>query len=263
MQTHRSREGSGEGRRHPGCTPPYTWPRGRVAPLRRAIALLPRRRPAARPGRPLGAPALARAGASTRAAGGPCTAASTRAAGRPAAAARTRAAGALCALLLALAGCGGGQPLGRPAATAPPSAAARASCPPLLPGAAATVLERAPDVVVCAYRRPAGGGGATGAAGGGGSRAGVRARVTLDDAPQAAFRFDRAVVERSQAHLGGAAGELPQQVAGVGRSAAWIPAASELLATDDRRLVTVDVAAPAAPAAARATALALARAALR
>jgi hypothetical protein len=65
--------------------------------------------------------------------------------------------------------------------------------------------------------------------------------VTVDAAPQAAFRFDRAVVEAGQAHLGRGSGQLPQQVDGVGRGADWLPAQRELLATDDRRIVTVDV----------------------
>jgi hypothetical protein len=88
-------------------------------------------------------------------------------------------------------------------------------------------------------------------------------RVTVDSAPQAAFRFDRAVVEGGQAHLGRARDELPQQVAAVGRGADWLPAQRELLATDDRRLVTVDVlSAPPRPRADRAAAVDAARALL-
>lgn len=89
-------------------------------------------------------------------------------------------------------------------------------------------------------------------------------RVTLDRAPQASFRFERTVVERSQAHLGDDAAQLPQEVAGVGRGADWIAAPRILLATDDRTLVTVAVLSPPRRAAAdRATAIAVASVALR
>lgn len=151
------------------------------------------------------------------------------------------AAGAVA--LLAAAGCGGSQ------APAPTTAqAARSPCPPLIPGAEATVQERAPDVVVCRYRRD--------------DRA--LAQVTLDRAPQASFRFERTVVERSQAHLGDDRAQLPQEVTGVGRGADWIAAPRTLLATDDVTLVTVALLGPARSGAAdRATAVAVARTALR
>jgi len=142
---------------------------------------------------------------------------------------------------------GGAQTSARQPAARTPAARSATACPAVLPGARARLLERASDVVTCAYAD---------------ARPRVRLRVTFDDAPQASFRFGRTVVERSQAQLGGTADELPQEVAGIGRGADWIAAQRVLLATDERRLVTVTVDTPARPAAARARAIAVARAAL-
>jgi hypothetical protein len=159
---------------------------------------------------------------------------------------------ALCLPALSVtAGCGGsdGEVATNGTRSGAQTTAARPGppCPAVLPGARARLLERAPDVVTCAYAD---------------ARPRVRLRVTFDDAPQASFRFERTVVERSQAHLGGAPAELPQEVAGIGRGADWIGTQRVLLATDDRRLVTVTVDTPARAAAARAQAVAVARAAL-
>lgn len=88
-------------------------------------------------------------------------------------------------------------------------------------------------------------------------------RVILDSAPQASFRFSRAVVESGQAHLGDRPAELPEVLPGVAAGAAWTAARRELLATDGSRLVTVDVTRPRADARARAAAVTVARAALR
>ncbi|HEY4278945.1 MAG TPA: hypothetical protein VGM91_12025 [Conexibacter sp.] len=116
----------------------------------------------------------------------------------------------------------------------------------MIAGASATLVNRSEGLLTCAYRAGQ-----------------TSLRVTLDSAPQAAFRFERAVVEAGQAHLGRARAQLPQQVLGIGRGAAWLPAQRELLATDDRRLVTVYVLSqPPHPAADRAVAVAAARAVL-
>src|SRR5690349_3951578 len=111
---------------------------------------------------------------------------------------------------LAVTACGGGSDRDE---------AARSPCPPSISAAG--------TVVTCTYR------------------AGDKiARVRVDSAPQAQFRFSRAVVEGGQAHLGDPPAELPQVLDDVAAGAAWTAARRELLATDGRRLVTVTVARP-------------------
>jgi hypothetical protein len=105
------------------------------------------------------------------------------------------------------------------------------------------------DVVACDYRASRARGGAT-------------VRVTVDTAPQALTRFERWVVERGQAYLGAPRVELPQVLQGIGDGATWVPAARELRAVADERLVTVAVLHAAPGTSARATALISARAAL-
>lgn len=115
--------------------------------------------------------------------------------------------------------------------------------------ASAALDDAGPGVVTCTYRA--------------GAPAAEVVRVTVDDAPQAAWRFSRAVVERGQAHLGGPRRELPQQVGGVGDGAAWVAGPRELSATGRGRLVTVTVVARGSGAPPdRAAAIAVARAAL-
>lgn len=131
---------------------------------------------------------------------------------------------------------------------------ARSPCPQAIAdvlgsGAEARLEDRSDAVLTCTYR--------------GGAPASARLRVSVDRAPQAQFRFSRAVVESGQAHLGDPPAELPQVLSGIGSGAAWTAARRELQATDGRRLVTVTVARPRGAAQARATAVAVARAALR
>lgn len=117
-----------------------------------------------------------------------------------------------------------------------------------LGGARAAVRSRSLDVVTCDYR-------AAGARG-------ADVRVTVDTAPQALTRFERWVVERGQAYLGAPQAELPHVLEGIGEGAAWVPAARELVAVGNGRLVTVLVrrGEPSRPL--RATAVKVARAAL-
>jgi hypothetical protein len=148
----------------------------------------------------------------------------------------------LCAAS-ALAACGGS---GTPAH-------ARDTCPQAVasalgPGTRVALSDRAPDVLTCVYRVPRAGG--------------ALLRMTLDTAPQARTRFERAVVERGQAYLGAPRARLPQELSRVGDGAAWIAAERELLATAHGRLVTVTVLRPAHSTSLRAMATAAARAAL-
>jgi hypothetical protein len=149
---------------------------------------------------------------------------------------------AAVAALLASSGCGGG-------ATPPTTAASpcpRAIAAALGERARGDLEDRAPDVLTCTYR--------------GGD--GAEARVMIDSAPQALRRFSRTVVERAQAHLGDGRSELPVELAGIGVGAAWVAEPRELMATDGRRLVTVTIVVPRSGARPRATAAAVARAAL-
>jgi hypothetical protein len=139
---------------------------------------------------------------------------------------RRRFSQSLLVTLLALTACGTQQQ-------------ARSPCPPRISASDETVA-------TCTYRNGA-----------------TIARVRVDHAPQAQFRFSRAVVEGGQAHLGDPPAELPQVLEGIGAGAAWTAARRELLATDGRRLVTVTVQRPRSGEAARTTAVAIARAALR
>jgi hypothetical protein len=94
--------------------------------------------------------------------------------------------------------------------------------------------------------------------------ANARVRVSLDDNPQAWYRFKRAEVERFQATTADAhaRAQQPVIVEGVGAGAFWVRATRELVASDGRRLLTVQVARPAALAAARRTAVRIAPAGL-
>lgn len=92
--------------------------------------------------------------------------------------------------------------------------------------------------------------------------AGAVVRVTVDTAPQAAVRWARWVDERGQAYLGAPRAELPEVLEGIGDGAAWVPAAQELVATGRGRLLTVVVLRAPPREDGRATAVAVARAAL-
>ncbi|MGZ4174171.1 MAG: hypothetical protein ACXVQR_06810, partial [Solirubrobacteraceae bacterium] len=88
----------------------------------------------------------------------------------------------------------------------------------------------------------------------------ARLTTTVDSAPQAYFRLERAVVEDGQ-HFGNVrTAAPPQTVPGVGLDADWFPDHTELLTTDGARLISVTVHWPGATQArARALAEALAR----
>jgi hypothetical protein len=105
----------------------------------------------------------------------------------------------------------------RPAGRAAVSRAAGA------PAARARVTGVQPGVAKCVYLARA-----------------VRAEVTVDTNPQAAFRFERAVEERDQNALWSHdRSRAPRLLTGIGQGADWFPADRELLATDGRRLVSV------------------------
>lgn len=90
---------------------------------------------------------------------------------------------------------------------------------------------------------------------------GVSATVNLDASPQPYQRLERAIVELGQQF--GTVREVapPQSIAHLGLDAAWIPSMSEVLTSDGRRLITIAITWPGAPASTRrALATALARA---
>jgi hypothetical protein len=68
----------------------------------------------------------------------------------------------------------------------------------------------------------------------------LRVDVLVDTNPQAAVRFDRAVVERDQVAVwSGHHGHAPRLLQGVGQGADWFPDDRLLLTTDGRKLVSV------------------------
>lgn len=147
----------------------------------------------------------------------------------------------LTAVAAAACACGGGS--SRVASPCPPRVAGVIGT-----GTRATPASREADRVTCVYRARGAGGAVV--------------RVTVDTAPQAAVRWGRWVDERGQAYLGAPRAELPEVLAGIGGGAAWVPAARELVATGRGRLVTVVVLRAEPRQDARATAEAVARAAL-
>jgi hypothetical protein len=163
------------------------------------------------------------------------------------------------ALVLALGGCGGG----RRASTAAAAVSTR-SCLPAVAAAAARALGQPKtaiteatligDVVTCRYRTA------------GPSPSGcVGAVVVLDRAPSAYQRFERFVVERQQTFVQSGATHVdqsPQEIAGVGLEAVWIPAEQRLVATGGDRFVSVAPDCPGHPSAEMPLAETLARAGL-
>ena len=139
-------------------------------------------------------------------------------------------AGALAALV---AGCGSGG--GDGGTTTHAAHHSRPPCPAAIAGDARTrVVSAEPMLRTCAYA------------------AGTDSfRVTLDDLPQAWFRYDRAQIERWQNTEGWAhhPAQEPRLVHGVGAGAFWVQATRELVASDGRRIVTVRVLKPAGPGA--------------
>ncbi len=87
-------------------------------------------------------------------------------------------------------------------------------------------------------------------------------RVTIDTAPQAWVRWQRAQVERTQTadEWSHDPGQEPRAVNGVGEGAFWVAVPRELVTSDGKRLVTVRVLQARDP---RAAAIRMARAALR
>ena len=70
-------------------------------------------------------------------------------------------------------------------------------------------------------------------------RTALRVRVAIDTAPQAYFRFERAVIEQGQAYEFGAVTGRPVIQNGIALGAAWVPIYHWLLATDGERLFTI------------------------
>jgi hypothetical protein len=135
---------------------------------------------------------------------------------------------------LAIAGCG--QSSEKPAhparAAATPKPAAAGPCRAAV-GAAVSgsgvrtrVTDATPGQATCVYTAPR-----------------LRVDVTVDSNPQAQFRFDRAVVERGQnavwSHTMKAS--MPRLLNRLGVGADWFPAEHQLLTTDGKRLITVEV----------------------
>jgi hypothetical protein len=157
---------------------------------------------------------------------------------------------------LAFAGCGGGgdspappakhthaaQPAKKPADPCSPRMTAAAG-----PDAHARVVATDLDVVTCRY-------------------AGDRGtfKVTVDTAPQAWWRWQRAQVERLQttAEWARTPAQQPRNVPGVGGGAFWVRAPRELVTSDGKRLLTVRVLRPRQATAARRAAIKVARAGL-
>lgn len=65
--------------------------------------------------------------------------------------------------------------------------------------------------------------------------------VNVDSSPQPYARLERTVDEAAQIFTAKRASPAPQNVAHLGLVAAWLPASSELLTTDTRRLITVTI----------------------
>jgi hypothetical protein len=125
----------------------------------------------------------------------------------------------------ALAGCGEASTVAPPRAAGPCRDAARRAVARAAGVAAATARSSGPEagLATCVY-----------------DAAATRVRVRVDGNPQAAVRFDRAVVERDQNSLWShKRSQAPRLLGGIGQGADWFPADRELLATDGRRLITV------------------------
>jgi hypothetical protein len=155
-----------------------------------------------------------------------------------------------------LAGCGGGggdaAPPAKPTHAAQPAKKPADPCSPRMtaaagPGAHARVVVSDLDVVTCRY-------------------AGDRGtfKVTVDTAPQAWWRWQRAQVERLQttAEWARTPAQQPRNVPGVGGGAFWVRAPRELVTSDGKQLLTVRVLRPRQATAARRAAIKVARAGL-
>jgi hypothetical protein len=159
---------------------------------------------------------------------------------------------ALGVAIVAVAACGGSPSVPRRAAhpTSPCAAQVRAA----VASAAGAGLVQArttsasPGLATCVYEA---------------KRLSVRALV--DTNPQAAVRFDRAVVERAQVAVwSGHHERAPRLLHGIGQGADWFPADREILATDGRKFVSITLVRSSLPARnALRLAMAAARATLR
>jgi hypothetical protein len=151
----------------------------------------------------------------------------------------------------ALAGCGGGD-------AAPPAKPTQAAKRPAAPCSArmtaaagvsahASVVSRDMDLVTCRYTGDDG-----------------TFRVTVDAAPQAWLRWQRAQIERLQttAEWAHTPAQQPRDVPGVGGGAFWVRAPRELVTSDGKLLLTVRVVRPRQATAARRAAIKVARAGL-
>jgi hypothetical protein len=69
----------------------------------------------------------------------------------------------------------------------------------------------------------------------------VTALVNVDDGAQAYYRLMRTIVEDSQSFVGARVANPPQQVAGLGPYASWLPGPDELMATNGILLLSVTV----------------------
>jgi hypothetical protein len=74
----------------------------------------------------------------------------------------------------------------------------------------------------------------------------VAVSATIDTAPQAYVRLERAAVEAGQRFSNTSVVAAPVSVAGLGLDAQWFPADAKLMTTDGARLITVVVSWPAA-----------------
>ena len=144
-----------------------------------------------------------------------------------------RLAAALLAVA-ALAGCGGSPAPQKPQAPPPPKPTL--ALEPCVAGARAAVSRAAGDARV---RTRTTGASATEATCVYDARR-MRVEVFVDGNPQAAVRFERAVVERDQVAVwSGDHTHAPRLLTGIGQGADWFPADREVLATDARLLVSV------------------------
>jgi hypothetical protein len=133
---------------------------------------------------------------------------------------------------LAIAGCGSSaeKPAhqARAAATPKPAGPCNATVGATVAssGVSTHVIDASPGQATCVY-----------------SAAKVHVNVTVDSNPQALFRFNRAVVERGQnavwAHTMKAS--MPRLIDKLGVGADWFPAEHQLLTTDGKRMITVEV----------------------
>jgi hypothetical protein len=140
---------------------------------------------------------------------------------------------AAAAMLPLLAGCGHGATASSACRAGARAALARALAVPT--GAvAATAADDGQGLTSCVYRaRPAGPGPP------------AAVSVTVDAAPQAYFRLERAAVEESQNFVQTHHGAPPANVPRLGLDADWFPTGSRLMTTDGTSLVIVAVDWPA------------------